>query len=691
MRITIWSMVVGLLFVGTLVSAQPVYVDLAAEMDTDVLVESGGTGLTDPLDEDIGWVDAGTLPRSYSDGSPFTTQDGRTSFLFASLLQSSLDGAAMNGQVLDVEDGVYSSLDLAMLAAPGSFGNPFTQIELRYADGTTEQKRLGPVAGWFASPHAFDNTYYNYTDSSGVETIVSFDTDWGDEELLYLLQERGNGNAGGNRFVDGNGFALYVIEDIPPDLTDATLGVTVGNNFVISLSAEYWDPEVSTTEGYEVVANSMEIHDGFEHRALGNLRLYEFDVSPFLAQQTGELYILFTDATPQNGWGPYIQNISLYTGENLIFEELLTPEVDTSDATVYAMFQTDGGDDEKLYLYDNSGSGPSNRQHRFADGNGSITYQFDLPDDADDAQLTVDMANNFVVSLSGPTGIERYDYITPNSEDESDYLIDEGGSILGDGFRFADAGNYMVYQFDLPNDITAAVAQINIGNQFVIEAAPGTDGDFQIEMDWVFDTGQETRDNSNLDMYEIQLDDYLQDNPENIIRFRFSDGIPSDGWGPYFTGMAIVNQSGEGDVEYQEVLNSMEIFGEDIHGEYNKDFYTIDLASVLSDNPTKEFFVRFTDASTGDGWGPGIFWMAVYSGEINIQSDRYVFNGLKATNGEPENYGIGLIHRRYDANASKTLSEIRLAGEGADDPLPVYLLAATLNPGETNVVDWMIQ
>jgi hypothetical protein len=31
-----------------------------------------------------------------------------------------------------------------------------------------------------------------------------------------------------------------------------------------------------------------------------------------------------------------------------------------------------------------------------------LTYRFDLPDDVSEAQLTVDMANNFVVSLSGP-------------------------------------------------------------------------------------------------------------------------------------------------------------------------------------------------------------------------------------------------------------------------------------------------
>ncbi len=681
---------VCLLAICVVAEAQPVYLDLSSLYDRDVVLEAGGTGLTDPLDEDIGWIDDGTLPSSYSDGQAVTTQDGRASFLFAPLQQSSLDGVTMNGQVIDVEDGNYSSLDLALLAAPGAFGNPFNFVGLHYAD-TTIEERFGPVAGWFNSPTAFENTRYSFTDSSDVETIVEFPTNWSDDEVYYVLQERGNGNASGNRFVDGTGFVLYVIEDLQ-DIDEATLGVTVGNNFVISLSAEYWDPEVSFEEGYTVVANSMEIYDGFEHRALGNLKLYEFDVTPFLQQNTGELYILLTDATPQNGWGPYIQNISLYTGENRVFEETLAPKVDTSNASVFGMFQTNGGDEEKEFLYDNSGSGPSNRDHRFADGNGSITYRFDLPDTTDEAKLTVDMANNFVVSLSGPTGVVRYDHVSPGTDEEKNYLVDEGNSILGNGYRFADASSYMVYQFDLPDDLTSAVAQISIGNQFVIEVASGTDGAFEIEQDWVFETGQEPRDLSNLDVYEIELDSYLQNNAQNIVQFRFSDGQPADGWGPYFTSLSIVNQTGSGEVEYSEVLNSMEMFGEDIHNEYNKRYYTIDLSPILqSNNATKEVFVKFTDASTGDGWGPGIFWMTVYAGEIEIQSDRMVFSGLKATNGEPVNHGLALLHRRYDLDASKTLSEITLPQLPSGDALPVYLMAATLNPSDTAVVHWMVQ
>jgi len=658
-------------------------IDLKPIFDADAILESGGTGLGNALDAAGRRIDAGSLPAAYADGSTVTTQDGRAKFQFGTLKQSSLDAVMINGQVLNVPQGSYASLDLAMLSAPGGFGNPFTQVELRYMDGSKQSQRLGPVAGWFNSPTAFDHTVYRFTDSSQVQIIRSFRTDFGDMEAPYVFQERGNGNAGGNRFVDGTGYVLYRIGDLGA-LSQAKLGITVGNNFVISLAAEFHDPDVSTTEGFTVVANSMDLYGGFEHRALGNLKQYDFDVSSYLAQGTGELYILFTDATPSNGWGPFIQQISLFTGTAVTFEETLQPVVDNSKATIYATFRAGDTEPEKPYLFDNSGSGPSNRGHRFADAAGSITYQFDLPDNVTTARLTVDMANNFVVSLSGPSDIVRYQSMSPGTPEEQTMLIDTQGSALTGDARFADGNGYMVYQFDLPDEVTNAFAQVHIGNEFVIAAAAGTNGEFQVVKDWVAETGQETHDNSNLDFYFVDLAPFLTNNPSKIVQLRFTDGVTTDGWGPYLKSIVIVNKK-ESTSQFQTVLNSQELYGEDVRDESNKKYYTIDLSPMLTNNPGKQVLVKFTDGSTGDGWGPGIFWMAVYSGEIDIQSDRLVFNNLKTTTSEPANSGVALLHRRYAVNSSKTLSAVALSSHPATEDSKVYLLAATLNAGATSV------
>jgi hypothetical protein len=666
----------GALLCGAVSGRAQTYLDLKPLFDTDAVLERDGAGLGVALDGEGRRIDATTLPAGYADGSVVTTRDGRASFKFGSLTQSSLDAVLLDGQVVNVTAGAYASLDLALISAPGSLANPFGEIELRYTDGSRDRLRLGPVPGWFNSPKAFDHTLHRFTDSSQVQNIVSFRTDFGEAEAPYIVQEVGNGNSGGNRFVDGTGYVLYRIGDLG-ELREGKLAVTVGNNFVVSIATEYLDPGVSTTEGYTVVADSMALYDGFEHRALGNLKPYEIDLAPFLARGTGEVYLLFTDGTTSNGWGPFIQQVLLYSGTAKSFEGALEPSVDASQATVHAQFRT-STDAEKPYLYDNSGSGPSNRGHRFADGSGSITYRFDLPNDVTQAKLALDLANNFVVSLSGPSDFVRYHSVAAATADEKTYLIDDGGSITGGDFRFADGNAYMIYRFDLPDEVTVAFARIRVGNQFVIEAASGESGDFVLEKDWVVETGQETRDNGNLDYYYVDLARHLANNPSKIVRLRLSDGLPSDGWGPYLTSIAIQNRKDTGETVFTKVLDAQALFGEDIRNEYNKGYYTVDLGTILTGNPNKEFFVRFTDGSTGDGWGPGVFWMAVYSGELGIQSDELVFDGLKTTMADPVNYGAGLIHRRYPVNPGKTLSAVAFPAQPQDESNRVHLLAATL-------------
>jgi hypothetical protein len=205
------------LVVGNVLGSQAqTFLDLTTLFDVDAVLEPNGTGLGNALDAEGRRLAAGTLPAGYADGVAIGTQDGRARFKFGNLKQSSLDAVRMNGQVLDVVDGSYESLDLALLSAPGALAYPFGELELRYTDGTRATRRLGPVPGWFNSPMAFDHTLYRFTDSSQVETILSFRTDFSDTEAAQLVQERGNGNAGGTRFVDGTGYVLYRMGDLGP-------------------------------------------------------------------------------------------------------------------------------------------------------------------------------------------------------------------------------------------------------------------------------------------------------------------------------------------------------------------------------------------------------------------------------------------------------------------------------------------
>src|SRR5688572_1946382 len=664
-------------FLSPLLSAQT-YVDLSQSFNADVFLESGGTGLGDPLDTQGRRIDTSTLPSSYTDGSIVTTTNGQATFRFAPLKTQSLDAMKIDGQTVNITDGKYSSVNMALLSAPGAFANPFSMIDFIYADGSTNSVRLGPVAGWFSSPTVFDNALFRYSDQSGVTEHISFPTD-GTQDVDYLFQGSGSGISGGWRFADGNAYFLYRLDTAA--INSGKLGITIGNNFVISIATNYHDPDISKTEGYTNLASSMELY-GVDHHALGNLKEYVFDVSPHLAA-SDELYILLTDGSTGDGWGPYVQRIRLFEGEALNFEDRLRPTIDTSDATVYGNFQIASAE-ETPFLHDNSGSGPSNRGHRFADGSGSLTYRFDLPDNVTDAKMTVDMENNFVVSLAGPATGTSFGKFTANTPSETTYLIEAPGTATQPSARFADATGYMIYEFDLPDNVTTAFARIQVGNQFVIAAAAGAAGEYATLRDYVAETSNEIRDNSNFDFYTVDLSTFLVNNPTKVVRIRLSDGLPSDGWGPYLRSVEVVDSETSGALDYTEVLNSQTIFGEDFHNEANRNYYTIDLSRVLTNNnPGREVFIRFTDGSTTDGWGPSLYWMSVYSGEIDINSDSLVFPNLKSTSGDPTSRPVGLLSRTYPLDPSKTLASIQLPEHPDDQSSDVYLLALTLNAGTT--------
>lgn len=661
--------------VSPLIHAQT-HVDLSQAFNADVFLETGGTGLGDPLDGEGRRIDAGTLPATFVDGSTVTSTNGRASFRFAPLKTESLDAVRVEGQSIDVTDGRYASVDLALLAASGAFSNPFSMIDFIYADGTTNSARVGPVAGWFSSPTVYDNVLFRYSDQSGVTEHVTFPTN-GSDDFNYLYQSAGTGLSGGWQFADGTGYFLYRLDTV--GLTSGKLGVTIGNNFVISVATTYNDPSISTTEGYTQLASSMEIYDGVDHHALGNLKEYEFDVSEQLAAGTGELYVLLTDGSTGDGWGPYVQRIRLFEGEALNFEERLQPTIDASDATVYGSFQI-ASTNETPYLYDNSGSGPSSRGHRFADGNGSLTYRFDLPDNVTDAKMTVHMENNFVVSLSGPPEGTSYGKFTANTESEAAYLIEATGTGTEPNARFADGSTYMIYEFDLPDTLTTAFARVQVGNQFVISAAAGAEGEYTVLKDYVAETANEVRDRSNEDFYTVDLTPFLASNPTKVVRIQLTDGLPFDGWGPYLRSIEIVDSETSGALNYTEVLNSQNMFGEDVHNEANRNYYTVDLSSVLTNNnPSREVFIRFSDGSNFDGWGPSLYWMSVYSGDIEINTDSLVFPALKSTFGDPASRPVGLLTRNYPLDPSKTLASIQLPEHPEDQSSRLYLLAATLN------------
>lgn len=125
--------------------------------------------------------------------------------------------------------------------------------------------------------------------------------------------------------------------------------------------------------GYEKVAGS----NGAEHN-LRNREKITIDLSKY-SRDTGSVAIRFSDATPNDGWGPWLASTELRV-----------------NGRVAASFAS-GSDIESRFLVYDKGS-EFRGDARFADKTGSWTYQFDnLPPDAL-VQMTVDIGNGYLIS-----------------------------------------------------------------------------------------------------------------------------------------------------------------------------------------------------------------------------------------------------------------------------------------------------
>ena len=127
--------------------------------------------------------------------------------------------------------------------------------------------------------------------------------------------------------------------------------------------------------GYEsIVKTDGSVHD------LKNRNKVSLDLTRFCAD-TGSVAIRFTDATPADGWGPYLYGAELRVNGQL--------------AASFAA----GSDLESRFMVSDHGS-EFNGDARYADKNASFTYQFDNIPFGAKVEFVVDIANGYAISAS---------------------------------------------------------------------------------------------------------------------------------------------------------------------------------------------------------------------------------------------------------------------------------------------------
>ena len=248
-------------------------------------------------------------------------------------------------------------------------------------------------------------------------------------------------------------------------------------------------------------------------------------------------------------------------------------------------FHSNNTDAETVYLYEDNSSAMDNG-HRYADGNASWIYKFDLDNAVTKGTLTMDIGGNYVVDISrdginwsnaayangnlnrrteisnisgwltnnssktiyvrfkdgstqdgnGPslfqlsisTESSGVNLVTPSYSDNQ-YIIQNTGNIDND-HRFADGNSTVIYKFDLADSVTAATMQLDIAGEFNVDVSK--DG-----VNW----GNYAYSNSNSARHieNCNIAGALTNNPDKTIYVRFSDRTTNNGYGPSWWNLNI--------------------------------------------------------------------------------------------------------------------------------------------------------
>ena len=144
---------------------------------------------------------------------------------------------------------------------------------------------------------------------------------------------------------------------------------------------------------FEVIAK-----ESTRENEANNREEYNIDLSEYLSKD--DVYLLFEDAYPDDGWGPAVHKISV-----------------EADDEVIAEFKA-GTSEEESYLYDRQHSQVADGQggHRFADHDSYFVYKFTPPEGTEELTVSIDMWNQYKVSVSNenpPTSeqVEPFGYL----------------------------------------------------------------------------------------------------------------------------------------------------------------------------------------------------------------------------------------------------------------------------------------
>ena len=196
---------------------------------------------------------------------------------------------------------------------------------------------------------------------------------------------RGNGSLGRyEMFVDGT---VTITMKYPMDITDSQgwYVLQVANQYSVELSNDNLNWTTAFTPDPSLLSTATK-DLGWPDKGITNMAPYYFDLSPLLP--TSNIYVRLADAVTSTGWG------------SLSFNALITKRG-------YPAFFGGGNEPDssglwgdQQFLFTKTASSDRLNNGRFADGNSSFSYKFDLPDEEDDCTLHTRINGNFLMGIS---------------------------------------------------------------------------------------------------------------------------------------------------------------------------------------------------------------------------------------------------------------------------------------------------
>ena len=409
------------------------------------------------------------------------------------------------------------------------------------------------------------------------------------DEAPYLHSESGSGNGGTHRWADGNAYYIYKFT-LGEEIISATLNLTVQNDTKIEVSVDgtIWVQ----------VANSVEENANGIGRYFDNVTT-TIVLDSYLEGNTGTIYVRFSDAKPDDGFGCDLKNFSI----TATYAKVKAEEPVEREETTITFVPTTA--DETPYLSDEWGSG-NGGTHRWADQNAYFVYKFTLGSQISAATLNLTVQNDtkIEISLDGTTWVQVANSLEENANGIGRYFDNVTTTIVLDSYlegntgtlyvRFSDAKTDDGFGCDLKNFSITATYEISKieepaeTEETTITFVPTTaDEAPYLGDEWGSGNGGTHR--------------WADQNAYFVYKFTLGSQISA----------ATLNLTVQNDTKIEisldgttwvQVANSVEENANGIGRYFGNVTTTIVLDSYLEGN-TGTLYVRFSDAKTDDGFG----------------------------------------------------------------------------------------